>query len=222
MTDTAVETPVAEEAKPVREKKAPVQPTACACQFYTGKDKDGNVLATGCTGETVRTFLPGHDAKTKSLILKVAVAGGQVTKTVGDEVTELEPLHAAEDFGFRSLIEKSLATHNAKQEARNAKAKVRADKKAATDAKKAEAKAKREQEAEAKKAHAKAVEEAAEAAKSKPGEATVKIGRNKFDGAILADGTFKYINAKGEEVETTDYTVVIDPATVPVPSVDAN
>ncbi len=210
MTDTAVETPVAEEAKPVREKKAPVQPTACACQFYT------------CTGETVRTFLPGHDAKTKSLILKVAVAGGQVVKTVDGEATELEPLHAAEDFGFRSLIEKSLATHNAKQEARDAKAKVRADKKAATDAKKAEAKAKREQEAEAKKAHAKAVEEAAETAKSKPGPATAKIGRNKFDGEILADGVFSYKNAKGEDTETTDYTVVIDPATVPVPTVDAN
>lgn len=222
MTDTAVETPVAEEAKPVREKKAPVEPTACACQFYTGTDKGGSELSTGCEGKTVRTFLPGHDAKLKSLILKTAIAGKSVSKKTDTGTEQMEPLHAAEDFGFRSLIEKSLSTHNAKQEVRDAKAQERASKKAATEAKKAEAKAKREQAAEAKKAHAKAVEEAAEAAKGKPGPATAKIGRNKFDGQILNDGTFKYANAKGEEVETTDYTVVIDPATVPVPAVDAN
>lgn len=218
MTDTAVETPAETvEAKPVREKKVVVA-TPCACQFYTGKDKDGKDLSTGCDGETVRTFLPGHDAKLKSLILKVAVAGGQVTKSTDDADEELEPLHAAEDFGFRGLIEKSLAGHQAKQAVRDAKAKERADKKAAADAKKAEAKAQREQAAEAKKAHAKAVEEAAEAAKGNAGPATAKVGRNKFDGEILADGTFKYSDAKGEEVETTEYTVVIDPATVPVPN----
>lgn len=218
MTDTAVETPVAEateEAKPV---KAPKVATACACQLYTGTDKDGNALATGCDGETVRTFLPGHDAKTKSLILKVAIAGGQVTKTVDGESEELEPLHAAEDFGFRGLIEKSLASAQAKQAVRDAKAGERAEKKAATEKKKAEAKAKREQANEAKKAHAKAVEEAAEARKGQPGPATAKIGRAKFDGVILEDGTFKYTNAKGEEVETGEYSVVIDPATVPVPT----
>lgn len=223
MTDTAVETPAAEvaEAKPVREKKVVVA-TPCACQAYTGLNAKGEVLATGCTEETIRTFKPGHDAKLKSLILDTAKAGNQVTKTEDGESVEIDPLHAAEDFGFRSLVEKSLEGHQAKQAVKDAKAKERADKKAATEAKKAEAKAKREADAAAKKLHAKAVEDAAEARKSQPGPATAKVGRNKFDGEILADGTFKYADAKGEDVETSEYTVVIDPATVPVPTVDAN
>jgi hypothetical protein len=87
---------------------------------------------------------------------------------------------------------------------------------------KAKAKADREAKAAAKKAHAAAVEQAAEDRKGQPGPATAKVGRNKFDGEILADGTFKYSDSKGEEVETTDYTVVVDPASVPVPTVDAN
>lgn len=213
MTDTTAESPV--EAKPV---KAPKVAAPCACRFYTGTDAKGNALATGCTGETIRTFLPGHDAKTKSLILKVAVAGGLVTKTVEGKSEELEPLHAAEEFGFRSLVEKSLTSHQAKQAERDAKAQVRADKKTATEAKKAEAKAKREQAVKDKAAHALAVEKAAEDRKGQPGTATAKIGRNKFDGEILADGTFKYTDAKGEETETTEYTVVIDPATVVIVS----
>ena len=133
----------------------------------------------------------------------------------------MDPLHAAEEFGFRNLVEKSVEAAKGKEAARQAKAEER---KAAKDAKakeKAEAKAKREQAAEAKKAHTKAVKKAAEAAKGKPGPATAKVGRNKFDGEVLADGTFKYTDAKGEEVETTNYTVVIDPASVPVPSVEA-
>lgn len=219
MTDTAVETPA--ETKPVREKKV-VTATPCACQFYTGTDKDGNTLATGCEGETIRTFLPGHDAKLKSVILKTAVAGNSIVKVDGDKTSEVEPLHAAEDFGFRALVEKSLEGHQAKQAVKDAKAAERQAKKEAAEKVKAEAKAKREQAAESKKAHAKAVEDAAEARKSQPGPATAKVGRNKFDGEILADGTFKYADAKGVDVETSDYTVVIDPATVPVPTVDAN
>lgn len=223
MSDTATAEAVeVKEEKPARVKKVVVA-TPCACQFYTGLDGKGEVLATGCTEDTVRTFRPGHDAKAKSLFIKTAVAGHQVTKTLEDgSTTEIDPLHAAEDFGFRGLVEKSVDAAKAKGDVRDAKAKERADKKAATEAKKAEAKAKREQAAEAKKAHAKAVEEAAEAAKGKPGPVTAKIGRQKFDGEVLTDGTFSYKNAKGEDVETTDYTVVIDPATVPVPTVDAN
>lgn len=225
MSETAtVEAPATEvkEEKPARVKKVVVA-TPCACQFYTGKDAKGEVLATGCTEDTVRTFRPGHDAKAKSLFIKTAVAGHQVTKTLEDgSTTDIDPLHAAEDFGFRSLVEKSVDAAKAKDEVRAAKLKERADKKAETERKKVEAKAAREAKAAQKKAHEEAVTKAAEARKGQPGPATAKVGRNKFDGEILADGQFKYADAKGEEVETSNYTVVIDPATVPVPTVDAN
>lgn len=224
MSDTAVETPVADEtveAKPVREKKAPVEPTACACQFYTGQNAKGETLSTGCSEVTPRTFRPGHDAKLKSLLIQVGAAGNQVTKATDDEDVEMDPLHAAEEYGFRGLVEKSVESAKAKEEARAAKAKEREDAKAAKAKEKEEAKAKREQAAKAKKAHAEAVAKAAEDAKGNPGPATAKVGRNKFDGEILADGTFKYADAKGEEQETTNYTVVIDPASVPVPDVQA-
>lgn len=225
MSDTAVETPVndeveAVEEKPKREKKAPVEPTACACQFYTGSNAKGEALSTGCSEVTPRTFRPGHDAKLKSLLIQVGAAGNQVTKTVDGETSEMDPLHAAEEFGFRGLVEKSVDAKKAEAEESKRKAEERQAKKDAASKAKAEAKAKREQAAKAKKAHAEAVAKAAEDAKGTPGPAKVKIGRTTVDGEILADGTFKY--KKGDEdVETTNYTVVIDPASVPVPDVEA-
>jgi|SRR5690606_2191521 len=214
MTETAVaETAVAED-KPKREKKV-VEATACACQFYSGQDVRGETLSTGCAEVTPRTFRPGHDAKLKSLLIKVGSAGNQVVKTVDGETEEMDPLHAAEEFGFRGLVEKSVDAAKAKQEARDAKAKEREAKKAETERKKAEAKAERDAKAAQKKAHAEAVAKAAEDRKSQPGPAKAKVGRSTVDGEILDDGTFKY--KKGDdEVETTDYTPVIDPSTVEV------
>jgi hypothetical protein len=221
MSDTATEA-VEAEAKPARVKKV-VEPTACACQSYTGKDAKGETLSTGCTESTVRTFRPGHDAKLKSMLIQIGAAGNTVTKKADDgSVSEMDPLHAAEEFGFRGLVEKSIEGARAKEAARQAKADEREAKKREREEAKAKAKADREAKAAAKKAHAAAVEQAAEDRKGQPGPATAKVGRNKFDGEILADGTFKYSDSKGEEVETTDYTVVVDPASVPVPTVDAN
>ncbi len=222
MTDTATaEAPAAEvEEKPARVKKVVVA-TPCACQLYTGKDVKGEELTTGCNGENVRTFLPGHDAKLKSILIKTAVAGNPVKKSGEDGTEDMDPLHAAEEYGFRSLVEKSVEAAKAKEDARATKLKEREDKKAAAAKLKEEAKAKRDLEAKRKKAHAQAVEKAAEDRKGQPGPATAKVGRNKFDGEILADGTFKYTDASGKEQETSTYTVVIDPASVPVPDVEA-
>lgn len=214
MTDTVVDAPAQSEVDEPKPVKAVKVATACACQFYTGKDAKGEELTTGCDEATVRTFRPGHDAKLKSLLIKTASAGHQVVKTADGETNEMDPLHAAEEFGFRSLVEKSVDAAKAKQEARDAKAREREQAKAQKEQAKAEAKAERERKAAEKKAHAKAVEDAAEARKSTPGPATAKVGRNKFDGEILADGTFKYLDGQGKEQETTSYTVVIDPATV--------
>jgi len=225
MTDTnvaeapAVETEAAAEPKAPRVKKV-VEPTPCACQFYSGKDAEGNDLATGCDESTVRTFKPGHDAKLKSLLIKVGAAGGQVTKIQDGETSEMDPLHAAEEFGFRSLVEKSVDAAKAKQEARDARAKEREEKKAKADQAKQEARAARERKIAQKKAHADAVAKAAEEAKKTPGPAKVKIGRSTVEGEILNDGTFKYTKGDKEiEVGSDKFEVVIDPASVPVPEV---
>lgn len=220
MSETAVETPEVEavEEKPARTKKV-VEPTPCACQAFSGQNAKGETLATGCTEVTPRTFRPGHDAKLKSLLIQVGSAGNQVTRTEGDQAEEMDALHAAELFGFRDLVEKSIDAAKAKEDARRAKAEERAAKKREAEEKKAAAKAERERKAAQKKAHAEAVAKAAEDRKGQPGPATAKVGRNTVDGEILADGTFKY--KKGdEEVETSNYTVVIDPNTVPVPDVE--
>lgn len=225
MSETAVAEPVvndeaeATEEKPARVKKV-VEPTRCECGLYTGKDVKGEDLATGCTETNTRTFKPGHDAKLKSLLIQVGAAGGEVTKTVDGETEVMDPLHAADLYGFRNLVEKSVDAKKAEQADKARKAEERQAKKDAAAKAKEEAKAKREKAAEAKKAHAKAVEEAAEAAKGKPGPAKAKVGRTTVDGEILADGTFKY-KKDDEDVETTNYTVVIDPASVPVPNVEA-
>lgn len=224
MTDTAVELPEQPEAPAAEAKpaKAPKVATPCACRAFSGKNAQGETLSTGCEGETVRTFMPGHDAKLKSMLIKIAVAGNQVTKTAEDgSTTEIDPLHAAEEFGFRTLVEKSVDTAKAKQAAKDEKAQAREAARQERAAKKAEAKAAREQAAQRKKAHAEAVAKAAEERKTQPGPAKAKVGNKVVEGEILNDGQFKY--TKGDtEVETNNYTPVIDPATVPVPEVAAN
>lgn len=219
MSETAVETPEVEaeavEEKPKREKKV-VEPTPCASSLYHWVDDEGVKHDCGTQGSvTPRTFRPGHDAKLKSLLIKAAVAGKMVIKTTEDGEVEMEPLHAAEEYGFRNLVEKSVDAAKEKAEIRAAKLKEREEAKAKKAQEKADAKAKREQAVAQKKAHAEAVAKAAEDRKGQPGAAKAKVGRTVVDGEILADGTFKY--KKGdEEVETTNYTPVIDPESITV------
>lgn len=225
MSVDTVEAP-ASEAAPVAEKpaKAVKTPTKCACSLYTGKDAKGADLSTDCTAETVRTFGPGHDAKLKSLLIKAAIAGGDVTRTVDGVAVQMSPVHAAEEYGFRTQVEKGLAVHTAKVTKRDEAAAARAAKKAEKDAAKAAAKAAKDAEKAAKKAQADAFQAAADKANADKvaGPATAKIGSQKYDGQVLADGTFRYTNAAGEEVETDKFVIVIDPSTVEVPTVAAN
>lgn len=220
MTETAVETPDAE-ATEVEEKpaKAVKEATVCACSLYSGQDVKGNELSTGCTEKTVRTFRPGHDAKLKSLLIKVGSAGNEVIKTVGDEVTSMQPVHAAEEYGFRNLVEKSLETAKGREDARKAKAAKRAEVKAAAEAKKEAARVEREKRAAAKRAHAEAVAKAESVANENktPGPAKAKVGRSTVEGEVLEDGKFRYTNAKNETVEVENYKIVVDPTTVAVP-----
>lgn len=221
MTDTAVETPAVEAEtpaveKPKREKKAPAVATPCKCSLFTGQDIKGNELSTDCQAETIRVFAPGHDAKLKSLLIKSAIAKVDVTRVENGVEQELSPVHAAEEFNFRALVEKGLAIHERKEGVRAERA---AERKAKVEKRAAEKQAAKDERAKVqaeRKALAAKLDEAEKAANENktPGPATAKIGRNKFDGEVLADGTFRYKDAKGEDVEVENYKIVIDPASL--------
>lgn len=154
MSTETIDSPV-EAAEP---KKAKPEPKPCACASYTAH-ADGKELSTNCTALTPRNFAPGHDAKLKSLLIKAAVAGVDVAKSNDTgEVTEVSPLHAAEDFGFRPQVEKGVETDakvkrakadkaEARKEAADKRAADRAAAKAAREEKAAQRKADREQKA---------------------------------------------------------------------------
>lgn len=219
MTAETVDTaPAVSEEKPA---KAKAVATACACSLYTGIDAKGVKLTTDCEAATVRTFGPGHDAKLKSLLIKTAVAGANVTKFHEDGSTsELSPVHAAEEYGFRELVEKGLATHRAKLDKREEAKAAREAKKAKRDQEREDAKNERKRVQAERKAKADALKAATDKANAEknPGPARAKVGRAEFDGEILQDGTFRFTK-DGEQVETEKYTIVVDPATL---NVDAN
>ena len=217
MTDTAV---VEADAVAADEKSVKVKAVAtpCACSLYVGRDSNGEALSTDCEAVTVRTFGPGHDAKLKSLLIKTAIAGEDVIKVVDGSETELSPVHAAEEYGFRELVEKGVETHRSKQAKRDEARADRDRKRNERQAAKEEAKAERKRVQEERKARAAALKEATERANAEkaPGPARAKVGRVEFDGEVLQDGTFKYTNSEGTEVETEKYTIVVDPATITV------
>lgn len=163
MSDTqTVETPAAEvEAKPA---KSPKQPKPCACSQYEVRTDEG-VTSTGCTAQTVRSFVPGHDAKLKSMLIKAAIAGQDVTRLATSEYPEstLTARQAAEDFNFAGHIDKGVETHEKREAVRQEKADARAAKKAEADAKKADAQAEAAAAREAKKEEAAARREAKKA-----------------------------------------------------------
>lgn len=158
MSETqAVETPAAEE-KPVKAVKTP---HACACSLYEVRTDEGTV-STECTAQTVRSFVPGHDAKLKSMLIKAAIEGHDVVRLETADAPEatLTARQAAEDFNFASHIDKGVATHEKREAAR-------AERKQAADAKRAETQAKRD----AEKAEKDAAREAKKAAAAEKREA---------------------------------------------------
>lgn len=220
MTDTAVAESTSTEVDPAVEKtvKAKAVATPCACSLYTGTDGKGEALSTYCEAVTVRTFGPGHDAKLKSLLIKTAIAGEDVIKIVDGRETEMSPVHAAEEYGFRDLVEKGVETHRSKQAKRDEARAETERKRNERAAAKEEAKAERKRTQEERKAQAAALKAAIDKANAEkvPGPARAKVGRTEFDGEVLQDGTFKYVNSEGTEVETEKYTILVDPATINV------
>lgn len=141
--------------------KTKSEPKSCACSAYVVRFDNGNELATGCSAKTPRNFAPGHDAKLKSILIKAAIAGVDVTKATDNGTVTVSPLHAAEDFGFRPQVEKGVETQARKDAVKAEKAAAR--KEAAE--KRAQAAAAKKAEREAAAAQRKADREAAKAQK---------------------------------------------------------
>lgn len=63
-----------------------------------------SMLGTGCTATTTRRFAPGHDAKAKSLLLRLHRTGQKAKVTVDGKTFEVSPREAASRWGFAHMI----------------------------------------------------------------------------------------------------------------------
>ena len=105
----------------VDKKEAPVssetrnQFSACACSLFRVLDEsrvseknpdDYDEYTTGCAGgKTKSRFLPGHDAKLKSLLIKSGIHDWSVRKHLGggdDQIASAEVF--AKDYGFDTQV----------------------------------------------------------------------------------------------------------------------
>lgn len=197
--------------------------TACACSEFEAFDGDQLTEAnletgdydswtTGCAAETNKTFAPGHDAKLKSALIRWGSQGLDITRLQGGVRVsgDVETWAAKFDFGYMVL-------------AGLAKAKERAEARAAREAAKAERKAAKGKPAERKLAEAAKVvakplaeivadEEAkhvAEQVASRPepewDDAPVvkaKVGRWEYEGTVEGD-EFVYADRKSGEAKRT-------------------
>lgn len=135
--------------------------TPCMCQNFSAV-VDGETVTTGCDIETLSRFAPGHDAKLKSLFIRVGTVGAEVAAKAEDgSVSNMSAIEAAAEFGFGETVEKGIENAKAREQLRKQREQVKADNKIAADAKKAIAAQKK-----ADAAAAKAALEAAEAAET--------------------------------------------------------
>ncbi|WP_406105412.1 hypothetical protein [Micromonospora globbae] len=79
--------------------------TTCRCAAFAVIDGNRVVEQTGCTRQTNRQFVQGHDAKLKSLLIRAGVAGLRVRWTEDDQAREGDPLAASRGFGFGHQVE---------------------------------------------------------------------------------------------------------------------
>lgn len=74
----------------------------CTCSAVVAFDNETHeVLTTGCTATTRRTFAPGHDARLKGFLIRAGVADQMVR--IGDDVNT-NPEAIADQFGFGYMV----------------------------------------------------------------------------------------------------------------------
>jgi len=80
--------------------KTEMKPCTCSLVVAFANDTD-EVLTTGCTATTKRTFAPGHDARLKGFLIRAGIADQLVR--IGDDVNT-SPEAIAEQFGFAHMV----------------------------------------------------------------------------------------------------------------------
>jgi hypothetical protein len=133
-------------AAPVKAAEAPKASfTACACSRFSvlvnlrneNEDDSGDLiwdeeLTTGCGGgKTKATFLPGHDAKLKSALIKWGIEGYDVQEDTGGVTLLGDALKHAAKFGFDYMVSAGIKRGTARLAEKRDKAEARAAKKAA-------------------------------------------------------------------------------------------
>ena len=85
-------------------EKAPKVPTACQCFTVEIGTEDGIAVYGPCTGTTNGTFAPGHDAKLKSVLQRLFVAGQPYVVNDGATRTEGDPMRKAAERGWEHFL----------------------------------------------------------------------------------------------------------------------
>lgn len=199
---------------------APAKLSACECSAFrvliglrTAEDGDltwDSEETTDCAGgKTKSTFLPGHDAKLKSFLIKAGVNEWEVRRGTGGVDTIGDAMSFARGYGFQGMVEagikrglgrqaeKSKPRQAAKKTAEPTKkplAKVVADEQAKHEAEAAEQVRQREKSADWSDAD-KAAEQHCELT-DKP-EVKAKVGRWEYRGVVCEAKHLHYLAKDG-------------------------
>lgn len=107
--------------------KTELKPCTCSLVAAFANDTD-EVLTTGCTATTKRTFAPGHDARLKGFLIRAALADQLVR--IGDDVNTT-PEAIADQFGFGYMVRTGIKNGKEKAAAKEFAALLRDVKKTA-------------------------------------------------------------------------------------------
>ena len=180
--------------------KAPKEPKPCQCfSTPTGETADdGAPIFRACGQSTTGTYAPGHDAKLKSRLMELAVAGQEYHRQDGGILVSGDPAAMARDLNWGHFVEKAVNRASADSERRAARAAQAEQRKTERE----QVKAARAAEKEAARAESKAAQERIAANK---GGRTVKakVGRQVVEGEVVSEDvnelTIRYTTKGGNK-----------------------
>jgi hypothetical protein len=174
-------------AKTPAEPKVRKPKTQNPCQCFstpTGNSTDeGEPIYRSCGQSTTGRFAPGHDAKLKSTLMSLSVAGQEYHRQDGGILTSGDPGAMARDLNWGHFVEKAVSTAAARSEVQAARAQRKADRAAERE----QVKTARAAEKAAARAEVAAAQERIAASKGKGQPAKAKIGRQVYDVEILSE-----------------------------------
>jgi hypothetical protein len=170
--------------KPKAERKPKTQsPCQCFSTPSGNTTDEGEPIYRSCGLTTTGRFAPGHDAKLKSVLMNLAVAGQEYHRHDGGMLVSGDPAAMARDLAWSHFVDKAIERNAANNERRA----TRAAEQAAAKAEREAAKTKRAAEKEAARAEVKAAQERIAASKGQGTPARAKIGRQVYDVEIVSE-----------------------------------